>query len=370
MIELRSDTFTLPTSEMIEAIAQAELGDDVYGEDQTVNALESVAAELFGKEAALLVPSGTMANLVAIMAHCRRGAKVIVGNESDMYLYEAGGASVCGGIIYEPVATQPDGCLLIEDVQRAFPDDLTDPQCALPELICLENTHNRMGGRVLPLAYLQEVQTFAHQHAVSLHLDGARIFNAAVALGVPVAAIACYVDSLQFCLSKGLAAPIGSMIVGRRDFIQQGRRVRKMLGGGMRQAGIIAAPGLVSLRRMTQRLVEDHRLALRLARGLAAIEGIRCDPNTVETNIVFFRVSDERFTLALFVKEAHSRGLNVAALGHGRIRAVTHAGITAHDIDRALEIIASLLRTGPGKSHDLLNEMEPLADVSKTMPSS
>jgi len=301
MIELRSDTFTLPTPEMMEAIARAKLAVDVYGEDRTVNELETVAARLFGKEAALLVPSGTMANLIALLVHCSRGTKVIVGNESDVYLYEAGGASVCGGLVYEPVVTQFDGRLLIEDLQRAFPDDPADPQCAAPALICLENTHNRMGGRVLPLTYLQEVQVFARQQGVALHLDGARIFNAATALDIPVVHIARYVDSLQFCLSKGLSAPIGSMIVGNQEFIQQGRRIRKMLGGGMRQAGIIAAPGLIALRNITQRLREDHTHASRLAQGLATIEGIQCDPTTVETNIVFFRVSDERFTLPLFI---------------------------------------------------------------------
>jgi threonine aldolase len=347
MIELRSDTFTLPTPEMLEAITRAQLGDDVYGEDQTVNELEALAAELFGKEAALLVPSGTMANLIAVMAHCPRGTKVIVGNEADMYLYEAGGASVCGGLLYEPVATQADGRLALEDIQQAFPQDPSDPQFALPALICLENTHNRMGGRVLPLAYLQDVQTFAHQHAVQVHLDGARIFNAAVALDVPVAEIARCADSLQFCLSKGLSAPVGSMLVGTQAFIQQGHRVRKMLGGGMRQAGIIAAPGLISLQKMTQRLAEDHRHALQLARGLATIEGIECDPTGVETNIVFFRVSDTRFPLPLFIQAARARGLNIAELGHRRIRAVTHLGICAHDIDRALQIIQSLLRSGP-----------------------
>jgi threonine aldolase len=245
------------------------------------------------------------------------------------------------------VTTQADGQLALEDIRQAFPEDPSDPQYALPSLICLENTHNRMGGRVLPLTYLQDVQTFAHRRAVSLHLDGARVFNAAVALDVPVAEIARCVDSLQFCLSKGLAAPIGSMIVGTRKFIQQGHRVRKMLGGGMRQAGIIAAPGLISLQRMTQRLAEDHRHALQLARGLAAIEGIECDPTIVETNIVFFRVSDPRFALPLFIQAARTRGLNIAELGHRRIRAVTHVGITAHDIDCALEIIQSLLRIGP-----------------------
>lgn len=347
MIELRSDTFTLPTPEMLAAIAQATLGDDVYHEDQTVNELETEAAELFGKEAALLVPSGTMANLAALMAHCQRGTKVLVGNESDIFMYEAGGASICGGIIYEPIPTQSDGCLLLEDLQRAFPDDPTDPQFALPALICLENTHNRMGGRVLPLSYLREVQAFASQRSVPVHIDGARIFNAATALDVSVAEIAQYADSLQFCLSKGLCAPVGSMVVGSQDFIRQVRSLRKMLGGGMRQAGIIAAPGLISLRSMTRRLTEDHRNAARLARGLATIEGILCDPSVVETNIVFFQVIDERFTWQLFLSEARLQGLNVAELGYGRIRAVTHAGVTADDIDRSVEIIRSLLRSGP-----------------------
>ncbi|HEU5375934.1 MAG TPA: low-specificity L-threonine aldolase [Ktedonobacteraceae bacterium] len=347
MIELRSDTFTLPTPVMIAAIAQADLGDDVYGEDRTVNELETVVAEMFGKEAAMLVPSGTMANLTALMAHCPRGTKALVGNESDIYMYEAGGASVCGGIIYEPVPTQSDGRLLLEDLQRVFPNDPADPQFALPALICLENTHNRMGGRVLPLSYLQEVQVFAHEHRVPVHIDGARVFNAATALGIPVSEIAQYADSLQFCLSKGLCAPACSIVVGRRDFIQRARGLRKMLGGGMRQAGVLAAPGLVAVRSMTKRLEEDHRNALRLARGLATIEGILCDPERVETNIVFFHVADRRFTWQSFLEEARLRGVNLAELGYGRIRAVTHANISCSDIDRALEIIQSLLRTGP-----------------------
>lgn len=346
MIELRSDTFTLPTPEMLEAIPQAALGDDVYGEDRTVNELEAVAAETFGKEAALLVPSGTMANLIALMTHCTRGTKALVGNESDIFIYEAGGASVCGGIVYEPVPTQTDGRLLLEDLQSALPDDPTDPEFALPALICLENTHCRMGGRALPLSYLQDVQTFARQHGLSVHIDGARIFNAAVALQTTVADIAQYADSVQFCLSKGLAAPIGSMVVGDREFIHRARRLRKMLGGGMRQAGIIAAPGLISLRHMTQRLAEDHANAARLARGLATIAGIQC-VTKVETNMVFFRVTDERFTLSSFLKEAALHGVNMTALGHGRVRAVTHAGISAQDIDHALEIIQQIMHCGP-----------------------
>lgn len=349
MIELRSDTFTLPTPEMLAAIQQATLGDDVYGEDRTVNQLEAVAAELFGKEAALLVPSGTMANLIALMTHCSRGTKALVGNESDLFIYEAGGASVCGGIVYEPVATQTDGRLLLEDLQHALPDDLTDPEFALPALICLENTHCRMGGRVLPLSYLHDVQMFARQHGLSVHIDGARIFNAAVALQVSVAEIAQYADSVQFCLSKGLAAPVGSMIVGDRSFIRRARRLRKMLGGGMRQAGIIAAPGLISLQHMTHRLAEDHAHAVQLAQGLATIPGIQCT-SPVETNMVFFRLIDERFTLDSFLVEAALQGVNMAELGYGRVRAVTHAGISGQDIDYAVEVIRRIISLGPTRA--------------------
>lgn len=349
MIELRSDTFTLPTPEMLAAISQAVLGNDVYGEDQTVNELEATTAEIFGKEAALLVPSGTMANLIALMTHCSRGTKVLVGDESDIFIYEAGGASVCGGIVYEPVPTQEDGRLLLEDLQRALPDDPADPEFALPALVCLENTHCRMGGRALPLSYLREVQAFAHQHGLPVHIDGARIFNAAVALQTTVANIAQYADSLQFCLSKGLAAPIGSMVVGEKDFICRARRLRKMLGGGMRQAGIIAAPGLVSLHHMTHRLAEDHAHAARLAQGLATIPGIQCT-SPVETNLVFFRVVDDRFTTHSFLAEAAHYGVNMAELGYGRIRAVTHVGISEQDIDHALEIIQRMMRLGPTTS--------------------
>ena len=344
MIELRSDTFTLPTSEMLAAITAARLGDDVYGEDPTVQHLERAAAERLGKQAALLVPSGTMANLCALLAHCPRGSKVLVGDETDIYIYEAGGASVCGGIVYEPIATQPDGRLLLEDLEAAFPVDPEDPQLAPPALLCLENPHNRCGGAVLPLAYLRDVHQLAHGRRVALHLDGARIFNAAVALGVGVDEIAVHADSVQLCLSKGLSAPIGSLLAGTAEFVAKARRIRKMLGGGMRQAGIIAAAGLVAVEQMVERLADDHRNAQRLARGLSRLSGITVLTDPVQTNIVFFRVTEPRLTWQSFIAAAARRGLQVAELGHGRIRAVTHRGVTERDVDEALAIVADVLR--------------------------
>lgn len=344
MIELRSDTFTLPTPAMLEAMTHASLGDDVYGEDPTVRSLEDLAAHKLGKEAACLMPSGTMANLASLMAHCQRGSKVLVGDESDIFIYEAGGASVCGGIVYAPVPTQKDGRLLVSDLEEACPEDSDDPQFALPALICLENTHNRCGGVVLPLSYLQEVAHFAQARKLSIHMDGARIFHAAVALGISPAEIASYANSLQFCLSKGLSAPIGSIVVGDSAFIEATRRIRKMLGGGMRQAGIIAAAGIIALEQMVDRLAEDHAHARRLAEGLAQLPGIQIDLHTVQTNIVIFRVVHARLSTQTLIELARQQGLNVGEFGHGRIRAVLHYGITAYDVDTALTIIDDILR--------------------------
>lgn len=345
MIELRSDTFTLPTPGMLAAMASAPLGDDVYGEDPTVRRLEERAAELTGKAAGCFMPSGTMANLASIMAHAPRGSKVLVGAESDIYVYEAGGASVCGGVVYEPLPNQPDGSVLLSDLAEAFPD-ANDPQFALPSLICLENTQNRCGGVVLDSDYLAGVQRFAGARGVPVHLDGARIFNATVALGIPVADLAATVDSLQFCLSKGLGAPVGSMVTGTVDFVQQVRRIRKMLGGGMRQAGVLAAAGLVAIED-TGRLAEDHDKARRLAAGLAGLPGIAVDPGKVQTNIVMFKVVDERFTWRSFELTARRHGLAITELGHGRLRAVTHRDVTSADVDQAISIARQVLAAGP-----------------------
>lgn len=343
MIEMRSDTFTLPNQQMLSAMTQARLGDDVYGEDPTVNQLEELAAGIVGKPAACLMPSGTMANLAAMLAHVPRGGKALVGSESDIYLYEAGGASVCGGIAYEPVHTQIDGTLALTDLEAALPPDPDDPQFALPGLICLENTHNRMGGRVLSQTYLDQVRHFASDHGIPVHMDGARIFNAAVASGVDADRIAAHADSIQFCLSKGLSAPIGSVLAGDTRFIGAARRIRKMLGGGMRQAGVFAAAGVVALTSMIERLAEDHQLAAQLATGLADVEGIDIDPHTVTTNIVLFRVTAEGLDDNSFLHAARQRGLALGEFGHGRIRAVTHRGLSAADVSKAVAIVADVV---------------------------
>jgi threonine aldolase len=345
VIELRSDTFTLPSSDMLQAMGRARLGDDVYGEDPTVNELEDKAAGMLGKEAACLMPSGTMANLASIMTHAPRGSKILVGTESDIYIYEAGGASVCGGVMYEPIANQADGSLALDDLRAGFPDDLEDPQFALPSLVCLENTQNRCGGVVLSMDYQREVRAFADERGIAVHMDGARIFNAAAALGRPVAELVRYADSVQFCLSKGLSAPIGSMVAGSTEFIRGVRRVRKMLGGGMRQAGFIAAAGIVALDHV-DRLAEDHDNALRLAKGLAGLDGVETDPAAVQTNIVMFRVTAPGFSWQTFADAAGRRGLAIAELGHGRLRAVTHSGVTAADVDAAVAIVGRVLSEG------------------------
>jgi len=341
MIEMRSDTFTLPTAAMMAAMASAPLGDDVYGEDPTVNRLEALAAQRLGKQAACLVPSGTMANLASIMAHAPRGASLIAGSESDIYLYEAAGAAVCGGVSYSAVPNQPDGTLKLTDLTEAIPPDPDDPQFAMPALLCLENTQNRCGGVVLPQQYQAEAYAWAKAHGLNVHLDGARIFNAAVASGLAASEIAKHADSVQFCLSKGLSAPIGSIVAGTTDFVGRVRRIRKMLGGGMRQAGVIAAAGIVALDEMVDRLAVDHELARRLADGLKQMPAIEVEAEP-QTNILLFRVHDLEWSS--FVDAVATAGVALMGFGHGRIRAVTHSGLSADDIDQALEIIAKVLK--------------------------
>ncbi|MBK9943994.1 MAG: low-specificity L-threonine aldolase [Kouleothrix sp.] len=341
-IDLRSDTVTLPTPAMRQAIAEAALGDDVYGEDPTVNRLEALAAEHVGKPAALLVASGTMGNLCALLAHCARGDEAIVGDESHIYHYEAGGPAVLGGVALHVVPTLPGGELPLAALAEAIRDP-NDPHEAITRLICLENTHNRCGGVVLPLEYMRAVHTLAHAHGLSVHLDGARLFNAAVALGVSVREITQHTDSVQFCLSKGLAAPVGSILAGDAELIARARRVRKLVGGSMRQAGIIAAAGIIALEQMVERLAEDHANARMLAEGLASFPQIAIDLASVQSDIVIFKLREGTSTPGALVRALAQRGVLVGEIGRGYIRAVTHYGLDAGDIEEALEIVRATL---------------------------
>ncbi len=335
IIDLRSDTVTLPSPAMYQAMQQAELGDDVYGEDPTVNRLEALGAEMLGKEAALFVPSGTMGNLVSLLVHCGRGEEYIVGDKQHTYLYEAGGASAVGSIHPRVIPSQADGRLDPADIETAVRGD--DPHYPRTRLISLENTHNRCGGRVLDLEYIHQVRAIADRHRVRLHCDGARLWNAAVALELSPAEVATPFDSLSVCLSKGLAAPIGSLVVGPQPFIAEARRARKVLGGGMRQAGIIAVAGMVALTEMIERLAEDHANAQRLAEGLTQRGYHLLHP--VQTNIIYFEVpgDDDPNTRSA---RWHEQGLLMGRVYGRAFRAVTHYGIQADDIERALTILA------------------------------
>jgi threonine aldolase len=340
-IDLRSDTVTLPSPAMREAIYKAELGDDVFREDPTVNRLEQMAADRMGKEAALLVVSGTMGNLTCVLTHCRRGDEVILGDRSHTFLYEAGGMSALGGVHPHTVANQPDGTMLLDAIAAAIrPNNVHFPRT---RLICLENTHNRCAGSPLTVEYTNAVAALAKKHGLLLHLDGARIFNAAVALCVDVKELTRGADSVTFCLSKGLAAPVGSLVCGSAEFIAEARRTRKVLGGGMRQAGIIAAAGIIALGQMVDRLAEDHKNAKRLAEGIAGIEGLAIDVESVPTDIVYFEVVGERITAEKLVGDLEKKGVRILHIGPARLRAVTHYGIAADDIDAAIDAMREVI---------------------------
>ncbi len=337
IIDLRSDTVTLPTQEMLQAICNADLGDDVYQEDPTTNRLENLAAERMGKEAALLVASGTMGNLVSLLTHCRRGEEVILGNRSHTFIYEAGGMSALGGIHPHTVDNQPDGTMRLEEIELAIrSDNIHFPRT---RLICLENTQNYCGGTALTVQYMEEVAALARKHSLQVHLDGARIFNAAVALGVDVKELIRHVDSVSFCLSKGLAAPVGSVICGSSNFIEEARRNRKALGGGMRQCGIIAAAGIIALEQMVERLAEDHANARRLAEGIAEIPYLSIDLDKVQTNILYFNLNSEKITTGTLVQLLANDGIKISSSGPTRLRAVTHYGISSKDIDVTLKVL-------------------------------
>lgn len=341
MIDLRSDTVTQPTPAMRQAMANAEVGDDVFGEDPTVNRLEELAADMLGKEAALFVSSGSMGNFVALLTHGRRGDEIIVGDQSHIFTSEQGGASVLGGMAMFPLQTQPDGTLKIEDMRRAIRTD--DVHFARTRLICVENTHMRMNGAPLPVEYLKHVRDLADAHGLQVHTDGARIFNAAVALNVNVQALTQFSDTVQFCLSKGLSAPVGSMLVGTKDFMKEARRARKLVGGGTRQAGIIAAAGIVALETMVDRLAEDHANAKYLAEALADLPEIELDPATIKTNLVIFRLAPHTVTAAQLVASAQQDGVLLNPRGEHAVRAATHYGITRAEIDTAIRAIRRAL---------------------------
>ena len=340
-VDLRSDTVTHPSEEMRRAMYEAELGDDVFGDDPTLNRLEAMAAERFGKEAAVFVASGTMGNLVSVLAHTTRGDEIILGNQSHIFRSEAGGSSVLGGISFHTVPNDERGMLDAGDVRAAIRPN--DPHMPRTALVCLENTQNACGGAALTQDDVSLIAGVAHDNGLSLHVDGARIFNAAVALEAPVAELTREADSVTFCLSKGLSCPVGSIIVGSDDYIQEARRWRKMVGGGMRQVGVLAAAGIVALDSMVDRLAEDHANARKLAEGLAEIEGISIDPDALPTNLVFFDV--EREDRAELHAKLVARGVKGGGTGR-RWRYVTHYGITESDIDYALATVRDVFGEG------------------------
>ena len=344
IVDLRSDTLTLPTPAMREAMARAEVGDDVWGEDPTVQRLEATAAARLGKEAGLFVASGTMGNLVSVVAHTQAGQEVVLDLDSHIYNYEVAGGTVVGNVQMRPVKTER-GFLTPEQVQEALrPANIHIPPTGL---VCLENTHNRHGGTCCAPEQIAAVAAVAHAAGVPVHMDGARLFNAAVALEREPREFAQPVDSLTFCLSKGLGAPVGSVVCGSAAFIERARRIRKMVGGGMRQAGILAAAGLISLDRMVDRLAEDHVHARTLAEAVAAMPGLVVDLASVQTNIVIIRVDRgdrPRSTAAAeeLVKGCAARKVKIHAMGPAAIRCVTHKDVDAEDIRRAVDAFREL----------------------------
>ena len=341
--DFRSDTTTHPTEKMRQTMASAKVGDDVYGEDPTVNTLEEKAAGMLGKERGLFVASGTMGNLLAVLAHCERGEEAIMGTRGHTFLHEAGGVSALGGVVIHTIPNQADGTLTLKDLEYALndPEDIHSP---ISKLIIIENTQNFCGGVPLSLEYTESVAAFAREHGLILHLDGARIFNAAVALGLPASELVAPADSITFCLSKGLCAPVGSVLCGDAAFIKKARRLRKVLGGAMRQAGIIAAAGIVALDDMVDRLAEDHRRAASLAEGLQNIDKVHLTKNAPQTNMVFFTLDESvRLSMAEFLTAMKQEGVLLMDSGPGEYRMVTHHDITDKAVEVALDAFKKVL---------------------------
>ena len=343
-IDLRSDTVTKPTPEMRKAMAEAEVGDDVYMDDPTVNKLQDQAALKFGKQDALFVPSGTMGNLLALLVNCQRGDEAMVGDKSHIYINEAGGMSALGGIQPRPLMNQRDGTLALDDIRASIQTE--DVHHTITRLICIENTQNVCGGVPLTAEYTAQVGRIAQENNLRFHIDGARIFNAAAALNVDVKDLTAPADSVMFCLSKGLVSPVGSMLVGTRDFIARARHLRKMVGGGMRQAGVLAAVGLISLEKMTGRLGQDHARARKLAAGLKQVKGLVLDAaEGISTNMVYFNLEDEvKLSVNQIVDEMKKRGVLVDWAGHRRFRLVTHYWVDDEGVEKTIKAFAEVLR--------------------------
>lgn len=335
IVDFRSDTITVPTPEMRKAMYEAEVGDDVYGEDLTVKKLEEYAAEKVGKEAALFVTSGTMGNQLALLCHCQRGQEIILEEDTHIYNAEVGGAAVLSGVQVKALKGKK-GIMSVEDIEKAI--RIKDIHMPKTGLICIENTHNMSGGFVTPLETMEKTYALAKKHALPVHVDGARIFNAATYLNCDVKSITQYCDSIMFCLSKGLCAPIGSILAGSKEFIENARRYRKMLGAGMRQVGVIAAPGLVALEHMVDRLAEDHENARKFADGLRSIRTLKVD-GEIQTNILMLDVSNTNYSSDQVVAKLKERGILSGAIDDKTIRFVTHYYVTADDIEYALQII-------------------------------
>lgn len=344
-IDLRSDTVSWPTPEMREAMANAPVGDDVYDEDPTINQLQQDAADMLGKEAGLFVTSGTQGNIIAALTHCGRGDEMILAREAHMFRYEQGASSGLGGIQPNVLDVQPDGTLKLDAIQRAIRSD--DQHFPRTKLICLENTQGTIGGIPVTAEYTAQVGEIARANNLKLHIDGARIFNAATALNTPVKDLVAPADSVSFCLSKGLCAPVGSILVGSKEFIQRAHRTRKMLGGGMRQAGILAAAGLIALHKMTTRLQEDHDNACRLAEGIAQIPHVKVDVSRVRTNMFFFDLAEDApltiTELRARLKDEYKVLMGGYAGMPNRIRLVTHYWITPEKVETALTGLRNIL---------------------------
>lgn len=344
IVDLRSDTVSQPTAAMRQAMAAAEVGDDVYGEDPTINHLQEMAANLMGKEAGIFIPSGTMGNLIAILAHCGRGDEVILGNQAHTFLFEAGGISALGGVHSCQIPNQLDGTLDLDDIRHAIRPN--DPHHPITRLITIENTQNRCGGVPLTASYTQAVSELAQDFHLNVHLDGARIFNAAVAQGIQAKELAAPVDSVTFCLSKGLCAPVGSVLCGSAEFIARAHRIRKQLGGGMRQAGVLAAAGIIALESMIDRLEEDHQRAKNLARLLGQIPGILLEPGTPYTNMVFIKFDKSiiPYTAGQVAERMAEFGIKLGITGRFRFRLVTHYWIDDQAIELTAEKLAEILK--------------------------